>query len=164
MKDLAVVVGFIGKLPVAGMSLYVLHYIAGLQELGYEVHYVERQNRRNECYNPTADLSSDDISVALDYLGALLPQFGIRPERFSFIDLQDRCHGSGWEALRTALNRARFVLTLADPTWFDELERCPRRGFVDGDPLFTQIAILEGSEGGPEIAHYGTLFTYGTRM
>jgi len=50
-KPLAVVVGFIGKLPLAGMSLYNLHYIAGLQALGYEVHYVERQNKANECYD-----------------------------------------------------------------------------------------------------------------
>jgi hypothetical protein len=32
-KKLAVVVGFIGKLPYAGMSLYNLHYLVGLQEL-----------------------------------------------------------------------------------------------------------------------------------
>lgn len=32
-RPLAVVVGFIGKLPLVGMSLYNLHYIAGLQAL-----------------------------------------------------------------------------------------------------------------------------------
>ena len=31
-KPLAVVVGFIGKFPVAGMALYNLHYLAGLIE------------------------------------------------------------------------------------------------------------------------------------
>jgi hypothetical protein len=161
-KPLAVAVGFIGKLPVAGMSLYVLHYLAGLQDLGYEVHYVERQNRPDECYDPVHDVSTDDPSVALSYLRGLLPAFGIPLERISFIDRQNRCHGSGWKALCAALDEADFVLTLADPTWFDELERCRRRGFVDGDPLFTQVAMATGN--GEEIEHYNTLFTYCTRM
>jgi len=43
-KPLAVLIGFIGKIPLAGMTLNNTHYIAGLQELGYDVHYVERQS------------------------------------------------------------------------------------------------------------------------
>ena len=39
-KKLAVVVGFIGKLPYAGMSVYNLHHILGLQDLGYRVNYI----------------------------------------------------------------------------------------------------------------------------
>jgi hypothetical protein len=155
-------VGFIGKLPVAGMSLYNLHYIGGLQELGYEVHYVERQNRPDECYNPVESIFSDDPVFALDYLRDLLPRYGISHKRFSFIDRQGCCHGSGWSALAEALDGAEFVLTLADRTWFDELERCPRRAFIDGDPLFTQVAMVTAAA--PELTHYDTLFSYGTRI
>jgi hypothetical protein len=161
-KPLAVVCGFIGKSPVAGMSLYNLHYICGLQELGYEVHYVERQNGPDECYNPQVSDSTDDCSFAIDYLLRILPDYGIPAGRFSFIDREDQCHGSGWTALREALDRADFLLTLADRTWFEELERCPRRAFVDGDPLYTQVAMLAGEAG--ELAHYDTLFSYCTRM
>jgi hypothetical protein len=164
-KPLAAVVGFIGKWPVAGMSLYNLHYILGLQALGYEVHYVERQNVANECYDPDANAVSDDPRYALAYLEELLPRFGIARERYSFIDRQDRCHGCGWDGLRAALDRADFVLALADPTWFDELERCPRRGFVDGDPLFTQVAMAQGEEPlATALKNYDTLFTYAVRM
>jgi len=164
-KPIAIVVGFIGKLPVAGMALYNLHYISGLQVLGYDVHYVERQNRPDECYDPVADVMTDDPRYALSDLQSLLPRYGITRERFSFIDREDRCHGSGWVALRAALDDADFILTLCDPTWFDELERCPRRGFVDGDPLFTQVAMLK-DEGNMSAAltRYDTLFTYGVRM
>jgi hypothetical protein len=164
-KPLAAVAGFIGKWPVAGMSLYNLHYILGLQALGYEVHYIERQNVPEECYDPEANAVTDDPRYALAYLGRLLPRFGISGDRFSFIDRQDRCHGSGWSALRAALAQADFLLTLADATWFGELERCPRRGFVDGDPLFTQVAMVQAEEPlATALAHYDTLFTYGIRM
>lgn len=164
-KPLAIVVGFIGKLPLAGMSYYNLHYIAGLQELGYEVHYVERQNKPDDCYNPVSNTMMGDHSYALNYLENMLPRFGIKRKDFSFIDKKNSCHGSGWIALRNNLNRADFVLTLADPTWFDELERCPRRGFVDGDPLFTQVAMMTGEQPRAEaLKHYNTLFTYGVRI
>src|SRR5438128_2226978 len=121
-----VVVGFIGKLPYAGMSLFNLHYITGLRQLGYEVHYVERQDCPEECYDARRDAMTDDPEYAIGYLRALLPRYGFSSDNsFSLIDRQNRCHGSGWKLLMDALNQADFVLTLAIPTWFDELECCP---------------------------------------
>ena len=57
---IAVVVGFVVKSPVAGMAAYNFHYIAGLRDLGYEVHYVERLNSPDECYDPGRDAFGDD--------------------------------------------------------------------------------------------------------
>src|SRR6202007_1886295 len=36
------------------------------------------------------------------------------------------------------------------------------RAFIDGDPLFTQVAMLAGEA--PGLDHYETLFSYGTRI
>jgi hypothetical protein len=164
-KPLAILIGFIGKSPVAGMSMFVLHYVAGLQSLGYEVHYLERLNAPFECYNPTDHSFTDQTDYALAYLEGRLSGFGISRNEYSFIDRENRCHGSGWAGLCAALDRADFVLNLCEATWFDDLERCPLRAFVDGDPLFTQVAAAEGQ--GPKTAvleHYNRLFTYGVRI
>jgi hypothetical protein len=161
---LAVVVGFIGKVPLAGMALYNLHYIAGLQELGYRVHYVERQNRPHEYYDPGANTMSDNPKAGLAFLETVLYEFGVRAGQWSLIDQAGRCHGSGWRRLDLAINQAAFVLNLADATWFDALEQCPRRAFVDGDPLFTQVAMLHGGAIATAVAHYPVLFSYCTRM
>jgi hypothetical protein len=162
-KPLAVVCGFIAKLPLAGMTLYNTHYIEGLQELGYDVFYVERQNDSGECYDPRANGMTDDCSFGRAYLVRELQRLGV--SQYTSIDLEGNCHGAGWKELEEALERADFVLALADPTWFDELALCPRRGFVDGDPLVTQAGMLS-SEETPEkrLANYGTLFTYATRL
>ena len=164
-KPLAVVVGGVGKLPLAGVSLYVLHHVAGLQELGYEVHYVERQNRSGESFDPGTNQMTDDPAPALAYLRQVLPRFSIDESGFSFVDLDGACHGSGWKALETAVTRADFVLTIADPTWFDVLELNSRRAYIDGDPVFTQIAVDTGV-GSRAVAatHYEVLFSYGTRI
>lgn len=164
-QKLAVVVGFMGKLPYAGMSLFNIHYMIGLRELGYDVHYVERQDCANECYDPCLDEMTDDPSYAIQFLREMLPLYGIDGHCFSFIDRENRCHGAGWGVLLQVLRRADFVLTLATPTWFDELAQCARRAFVDGDPLFTQAAMLEGKvSSGAAPWHYNALFTYAVRM
>jgi hypothetical protein len=165
-RPLAVAVGFIGKSPLAGMTLYNLHYLAGLQDLGYDVHYVEQQNSPWDCYDPAAGTFTEDPAYGVRYLSETLARYvGLGPDRFSFLDLQGRCHGSGWEALRTTLESADFLLTLEDGTWSDEFERCPRRAFLDGDPLFTQVDLLEGeTDKAAAVQRYDVLFTYCTRM
>src|SRR5262249_7804213 len=89
--------------------------------------------------------------------------FNVSRDRFSFIDRENKCHGSGWTGLCANLDRAEFVLAVGEPIWFDDLERCPRRAFVESDPLFTQVAML--GDAPPEgVNHYSTLFSYGARI
>jgi hypothetical protein len=160
----AVVIGGIGKLPYAGISLYYAHYVVGLQELGYRVLYLERQNRSLEAYDPKADKMTDRPDYAVAYLSTIAERFGFASQ-WSFIDRNGTAHGVDWEELRRVLDRAELLLTVADPTWFDELERCERRLFVDGDPMFTQVALATGSGTRAEApTHYDTLFTYGSRI
>ena len=70
-KPIAIYSGFIGKAPVAGMALANFHMIEGLQSLGYDVHYVERLNEPDECYDPTSNSMANDPSYALNYLSIL---------------------------------------------------------------------------------------------
>jgi len=58
---LAVCIGGIGKLPYGGVTMYYVHHVLGLLELGYRVHYVERQNRELETYDPIASVGHGTI-------------------------------------------------------------------------------------------------------
>jgi hypothetical protein len=129
------------------------------------VHYIERQNVPNEYYDPISDGWTDNPTYALGYLERALSRIGVVQGCYTLIDRGNQCYGSDWQMLRTALDRADYVLTLADPTWFEELGRCPRRAFIDGDPMLTQVAILDGHGPEAEITeHYDVLFSYGVRM
>lgn len=161
---IAICVGGIGKLPYGGLTMHYVHYVLGLQELGYRVHYVERQNRPLETYDPTADAMTDRPDFAIRYLSEVAERYGFA-DRWSFIDRTGACHGVGWGPLRAALDEADFLLTVVDPTWFDDLARCGRRLFIDGDPMFTQVAYITGSGTRAEAPHhYDTLFTFAARM
>jgi hypothetical protein len=164
-RELAIVIGSIGKLPYAGMAYYWWHHIRGLQELGYEVHYLERLDRPLDAYDPGRNEMTDDPSYAVAYLNRLAARLELPRERLSFVDLDGTCHISGWKSLEEALKTATFILNVSVPTWFDALEQCERRLYVDGDPMFTQVAMVsgEGSRADPP-RHYDTLFTYATRI
>jgi hypothetical protein len=164
-KPIAVLVGAIGKLPYAGITAYYLHYVRGLQELGYSVHYVERQNKANEYYEPSTRAMTDDVRPAVSYLAGLGEQFGAQPDSFTLLEGRGSAHGQSRGALADTIARADFVLTVADATWFDEMSACPRRAFVDGDPMFTQAAISAGAPLLTRVADGNpTLFSYGTRI
>ncbi|HUP53631.1 MAG TPA: hypothetical protein VM198_14205, partial [Longimicrobiales bacterium] len=126
MSASAVIVGFVGQLPYAGMTLYNLHYIAGLQDLGYRVHYVECVSAPDGCYDPDANRMTSDTAFAVRYLAEVLPRFGVPRASWFLVDFEGRCHGGDWPALERTLREADFVLDLAVPTWFDALELCPR--------------------------------------
>jgi len=101
---------------------------------------------------------------ALQWLSALAARHGFAAQ-WSFIDRCGACHGAGWPVLDEALDGADFVLTVADPPWFEELGRCGRRLFVDGDPMFTQVALATGKGSRADAPrHYDTLFTYAARI
>jgi hypothetical protein len=164
-KPIGVVIGAVGKLPYAGIGFYYLHHVTGLLKLGYDVYYVERQNRDFDSYDPVRDEMTSDPTYALGYLADVLPRFGIDADHYAFIDRSGACTGIGWSRLRRVLSDADFVLSAADPTWFDDLERCPRRVYVDGDPMFTQVAMATGIGPRAEAAkRYTSLFTYATRI
>jgi hypothetical protein len=164
-KPLAVVVGFVAKSPVAGMAMYNFHYIAGLLELGYDVHYVERHNGPDECYDAGSDTFGDDPSYGLEFIRNAHASMPAIATPWTVIDRKREYHGTTRAELCEALDRADFVLTLADPTWFDDLERCDRRVFLDGDPMFTQVKMLDPeNEMAVAVSHYDTLFTYWTRQ
>jgi hypothetical protein len=164
-KPRAVLVGAIGKLPYAGVAAYYLHYVRGLQELGYEVHYVERQNKAGEYYDPVTRAMTDDVRPALSYVAGLGDQFGVAPDSCTVLDLAGAAHGLALTDLLKVIAGADFVLTVADNTWFDELSACPRRAFVDGDPMFTQAAVQAGDPLATAVlANNPALFSYGTRI
>ena len=68
-KKRIIVLGFMGGCPVAGVIWQHLHYIVGLQRLGYEVWYVEDGSRYP--YDPEAFTITEDFSYAARMLERL---------------------------------------------------------------------------------------------
>jgi hypothetical protein len=133
-----VVSGLIAQYPLGGMTWHYVQYLAGLRALGHDVFYLEETLR---------ELAG---GVAWAY-------------RFPW---RSTWHGAGEPAARAAVRDADVVLNVSG------VLRRPgdweRRGvlvFVDTDPVFTQIKLLQGRrEFSADVDAHDRHFTFGETL
>ena len=80
-KPLVVVLGFLGRMPVAGVAWQLLHYLEGFRRLGCEVYYVE--DTGDWPYDPEQNCVTGDCRYSVTYLTRLLGAHGLG-ERWAY--------------------------------------------------------------------------------
>ena len=70
-----VVLGMVTKVPVAGVVWQTLHYLLGLERLGYAAHYVEAHGRTPSMLMAHED--DDGSAHAAAYIAAVMRRFGL---------------------------------------------------------------------------------------
>jgi hypothetical protein len=139
VAPLAIVAGYLAGHPVGGHVLSILHWLAGLRSLGYDVVFAEHHGWPNACWNPETKTLSDDPSYGLRELDAYARELGLRA--WCFVDQGGGYHGLTREEMHAACKEADVLLGLWTVTWLDEFADCRRRIFVDTDPGFTQFGM-----------------------
>jgi len=161
---LCVLAGIAGRYPVGGVTWCALHYIAGLQRLGWDVFYLEDTG---ECgYDPVANGISTDPSYAVRYLRRELARVGLE-DSFCYVDYRGRYHGASRERVSEVCRSADLLLNLSGGCWIERPEyESVRKVFVDTDPGFTQQAIADAGAGWYRdfFASHDALFTFATNV
>jgi len=163
-KGLCVLAGVVGRYPVGGVTWCALHYIAGLQRLGWDVFYLEDTG---ECgYDPVTNGLSTDPSYSVRYLRRELARVGLE-ESFSYVDYRGRYHGASRERVSDVCRSADLMLNLSGGCWIQRPEYdAVRKIFVDTDPGFTHQAIADAGPGWYRdfFASHDALFTFATNV
>ena len=162
---LCVLAGIIGRFPVGGVTWCALHYIAGLQRLGWDVFYVEDTG---ECpYDPVANGITTDPSYAIGYIRRELGRVGLE-DSFSYVDHRGRrWYGASRTRVAEICRSADLLINLSGGCWRTRPEyESVRKIFVDTDPGFTQQTIADA---GPSvyrdwIASHDAHFTFATNV
>ena len=68
-----VVLGILGRTPVAGVAWQVLHYLVGLLRLGHDVYYVED----TQTWQYDRETGSDDCQYTVNYIERLTTSYGL---------------------------------------------------------------------------------------
>ncbi len=139
MAPVAIVAGYLAGNPVGGHVLSILHWLAGLRGLGYEVVFVEHHGWPDACWNPVTKTLSDDPSYGLGELAAHAERFGLRG--WCFVDANGVYHGLPKDQMATICRTADVLVGLWTVTWLEEFADCRRRIFIDTDPGFTQFGM-----------------------
>jgi hypothetical protein len=145
-KPLVVVLGFLGRMPVAGVAWQVLHYLEGFRRLGCDVYYVE--DTRDWPYDPVQNAVTGDCRYGVAYLARLLGAYGLG-ERWAYRAAPEggRLHGLPESRLAEVFRRADALVNLTGGTVLREVHlRVPVRIHLETDPVLPQIEVAQGRE------------------
>lgn len=161
-----VVLGMVTQMPVAGVVWQTLHYLLGLEQLGFRAYYVEAHAR-----TPSMLMTSeqDDSSArAASFIAAVMRRFGFGG-RWAFRALHDdgRCYGMSERELERLCESAELLLDLHGGTVpRPELTASDRLVYVETDPVRPQVELSQGLESTIEFleqhcAHFTFAENYG---
>lgn len=130
----AIVTGMIATYPLGGVVWDYAQYALGLENLGFEVFYLE--DTGTQTYNPSCQLYGDDPSYGLSFLERTLkllsPSLG---QRWCVRSLDGQLHGPAADRLEHLVASAELFLNVSGSALLREpYLACPRKVLVDTDP------------------------------
>ncbi|HET6794231.1 MAG TPA: hypothetical protein VFH45_07310 [Acidimicrobiales bacterium] len=136
--------GYIVGYPLGGMTWHTLHYVLGLARLGHDVWMVEDSDDWPHLYDPVARSEVDYPDRGLAYVADVFERYGL-DGRWAYHHAPDgRWAGSDAAVAAATAGDADVVINLSGihplRRWW---EATPIRLFVDTDPVFTQVRMLD---------------------
>ncbi len=160
-----VLLGIMTRHPVAGVIWQTLHYLEGLQRLGYEVYYVEAgAHQPSSLLAPSANGTEDRSRAAAAFLERILRPVGMG-DRWAFhaLHADGRCHGLSERRLGEVYATAELIINLHGATLpRPEHWKTDRLIYLETDPVWIQIELSQGLEETIEyLAPHRAFFTFG---
>ena len=159
-----VVLHFVGQMPLAGIAWQAMHYLLGLERLGYEAWYVEDHGANP--YDPRVNSVVMDCAYNVAYVKAMMERYGLGG-RWAYWDaINDVYHGLSREAVHRLYRESDALINLCGAARLrDEHMACPRRLMVDTDPVFEQIKYADADPAARAYLDAHTdFFTYGENV
>ena len=138
-----IVLHFAGQMPLAGIAWQAIHYLVGLEQLGYRCWYVEDGGANP--FDPRANSVVMECDYNVRCLKQAMERYGFG-ERWSYWDaIHDVHHGLSRSQVRALYRQADALINLCGATRLrDEHLACPVRIMIDTDPVYEQIKYATG--------------------
>jgi len=157
-----VVLGYLVRGPLGGLAWHHLQYVLGLLALGHDVLYVEDSDDHEwSCYDPSRGVTDTDPTFGLAFAESVFDRAGAG-DRWAYFDAhRDRWHGPAAVDAVEFCERADLLLNLGGVNPLRPWSQCPRhRAFVDTDPVFTQLKMLDEPAFRERVDAHTSFFTY----
>ena len=157
-----IITGLVGQYPFGGVIWDYLHYLLGFRSLGHEVLYLEDSGAWP--YDPVAGTITNDCSFALQSLTKIFADFGLAESWVYRNGADGKFYGAGEKVAREWLRQGDLLVNVSSAGWLRDYDlRVGHKMFIDGDPMFCQIGLLDGSN--PQYAgrvrDHDSHFTFG---
>ena len=140
-RSKVVVLGMMTKMPVAGVVWQTMHYLLGLERLGYEAYYVETHARTPSMLMRHED--DDSSLIAANFIARTMRRFDL-DGRWAFRALHHdgRCYGMSERKLERLLDSAHLLINLHGGTEpLPELAAGGRLVYVATDPVQLELEL-----------------------
>jgi hypothetical protein len=132
-----------------GVAWDYLNFVLGLHQLGHEVYYVEDSGEW-----PYLDSGPDDepwiaqdVSGHVEYLARTFSGFGLGDRWAYFFPIAREWYGMSDRRRDEVIRSADVLLNVSGTLDYPEKYRdVGRLVYIDTDPVFTQIALIQGAE------------------
>ena len=139
-----IITGLVGQYPFGGVIWDYLQYLLGFRSLGHQVLYLEDSGAWP--YDPVAGTITDDCSFALQSLRRIFTDFDMAESWVYRNGADGKFHGAGEKVAREWLRHGDLLVNVSSAGWLRDYDlRVGHRMFIDGDPMFCQIGLLDGS-------------------
>lgn len=164
-KGKILVFGILFWYPLAGVTYQFLHYLLGLRRLGYDPYYIEDSGRW--VYDPRIDDLSSDASRNIDTIASVLEAYGFA-NRWAFRGNYPggQCYGMTEKQLLQLYREADAFLNVTGAQEVrEEHLSCPRRIYVETDPVAAQVGVARGDKMTiAALAQHDTHFSFGENL
>ena len=141
-----VVLGIMGRTPLAGVVWQAMHYLEGFRRLGHEVVYVEDTGAWP--YDPGQNTLTEDVRYAVQTIEAAMTLLGL-PDRWAYRAAPpgSRLFGLGEAELAQVCRDADLLVNVTGAACLrEEYLRVPVRIYLETDPVLSQIEAAQGRE------------------
>ena len=141
-----VVLGIMGRTPLAGVVWQAMHYLEGFRRLGHEVVYVEDTGAWP--YDPEQNTLTEDVRYAVRTIEAAMTLLGL-PDRWAYRAAPpgSRLFGLGEAELAQVCRDADVLVNVTGAAVLrEEYLRVPVRIYLETDPVLSQIEAAQGRE------------------
>jgi hypothetical protein len=167
-----IIMGILGRTPLAGVSWQVLHFLEGFRRLGHEIYYIE--DTGGWAYHPlrtNADHEAENayeinLQYAVNHVARVMSAHGLQ-DRWAYQSrLSDRTFGLSETQVSNAFENADALVNLTGSTQlFEEHARVPVRIYLETDPVLPQIEVAQDDRKRIDLLSAHTHhFTYGENL
>ncbi|TMA61385.1 MAG: glycosyltransferase family 1 protein [Deltaproteobacteria bacterium] len=142
--NVIIVLGLLGQFPLAGIAWQLIHHLAGLQRLGFEVYYVE--DTGTAPYDPRVKSLVYDCTYSLQVIADALRRLGLE-DAWAYRDGRTgQWHGLSQNRVQDLFARALCAINLCGASNPATLTFRPtgKLLYLETDPVLNQVRLDQG--------------------
>jgi len=165
VRDITIVLGLLGQFPLAGIAWQLIHHLAGLRRIGFEVYYIE--DTGTAPYDPRVKSLVYDCAYGVRFIADTLRRLGMEGAWAYRDGLSGQWHGLSENRVREICAQAVCAINLCGASNPATLTVRPRGKLVylETDPVLYQVRLEQRDAAALRfLAGHDAHITYGENL